>query len=100
MAKRTGTRDTVLIGKRGQVVIPLHLRKALRLGEGDLLSIREDEGRVVLERVVMVPAAVQETVARAALSNARSVDEYIEARKTVRAIGLDPGTIQHDPPKE
>jgi len=41
----------VKVTRKGQVTIPLVIRKALGIKEGDILAVREEGGRVVLEKV-------------------------------------------------
>ena len=40
----------VHLGRQGRLVIPAALRRSLDLEEGDKLIIREEEGRLVLEK--------------------------------------------------
>jgi AbrB family looped-hinge helix DNA binding protein len=40
------------IGERGQVTIPHNLREEFGLEGGDEVSVREDDGRIVLEKAV------------------------------------------------
>jgi AbrB family looped-hinge helix DNA binding protein len=48
----------VLVGERGQVVIPAVVRRRLGIEEGDRLSLVVDErGRIVMERVDPDPIA-------------------------------------------
>jgi len=41
----------VRVTRKGQVTIPIAIRRALGIREGDILAVREESGRVVLERV-------------------------------------------------
>ena len=41
----------VRVTRKGQVTIPLAIRKALGIKEGDILAVREEEGRVILEKI-------------------------------------------------
>jgi AbrB family looped-hinge helix DNA binding protein len=43
--------EVVRVGRRYTVVVPKHLREKLGLKEGDLLRIRIEEGKLILERV-------------------------------------------------
>ncbi len=45
---RKGT--AVVIGKQGRVVIPADIRNKVGLNEGDILVVRAEEGRIVLEK--------------------------------------------------
>ena len=40
----------VHLGRQGRVVIPASLRRSLQLEEGDKLVVREEAGRLVLEK--------------------------------------------------
>jgi AbrB family looped-hinge helix DNA binding protein len=42
----------VRLKQRGQITLPLEIRKRLQLNEGDLFEVHVDERRVVLEPVV------------------------------------------------
>lgn len=74
----------VNLGKQGRLVIPASLRRSLGFAEGDKLIVREEGGRLVIEK--------QETVKRrlksrfAAISGARHLaDELIAERKEAAA---------------
>mgnify|MGYP000066294575 CR=1 FL=1 len=41
----------VKVTRKGQVTIPLAIRKVLGIKEGDILAVREEGGRVILEKV-------------------------------------------------
>jgi AbrB family looped-hinge helix DNA binding protein len=40
----------VHLGRQGRIVIPASLRQSLKLETGDKLIIREEEGRIILEK--------------------------------------------------
>jgi len=44
------------IKQRHQLTIPRAIREKLHLGEGDQVEIREENGRIVIEPVKVVPA--------------------------------------------
>jgi AbrB family looped-hinge helix DNA binding protein len=44
-------RAHVKVTRKGQVTIPLAIRRALGIREGDILVVREEGGRVILEKV-------------------------------------------------
>jgi len=46
------------LSKRGQITLPAGVRKALGLKPGDLLVVRVEEGRVILEPAVALPVEV------------------------------------------
>jgi AbrB family looped-hinge helix DNA binding protein len=41
----------VKVTRKGQVTIPLAIRKALGIKEGDILAAREEGGKVILEKI-------------------------------------------------
>ena len=43
----------VKVTRKGQVTIPLAIRKALGIKEGDILAVREEGGKVILEKIVL-----------------------------------------------
>lgn len=91
--------QTVVIGKRGTVVIPAKLRKRFNLEEGSPLLVEEREGGLLLRPAVTAPVEVEvytpERLAEFFLNNAMDKDDYLEARKEVEAMGIDPETIDH-----
>ncbi|MFZ8855368.1 MAG: AbrB/MazE/SpoVT family DNA-binding domain-containing protein [Thermofilaceae archaeon] len=46
-----GVRAHVKVTRKGQVTIPLAIRRALGIREGDILVVREEGGRVILEKI-------------------------------------------------
>ena len=42
--------DIVVVRKRGVVVIPKSIREALGIGEGDVLRVSVEEGRIILSK--------------------------------------------------
>ncbi|HHP7231563.1 MAG TPA: AbrB/MazE/SpoVT family DNA-binding domain-containing protein [Xenococcaceae cyanobacterium] len=40
----------VKLGRQGRLVIPASLRRSLKLQEGDKLIVREENGRLILEK--------------------------------------------------
>jgi len=41
----------VKVTRKGQVTIPLAIRKALGIKEGGILAVREEGGKVILEKI-------------------------------------------------
>jgi len=91
--------QTVLIGKRGTVVIPAKMRKRYRLDEGSPMLMEEREEGILMRPAVTTPVDVEVyTPARLAeffLNNAMDKEDYLEARKEVEAMGIDPDAIDH-----
>jgi AbrB family looped-hinge helix DNA binding protein len=90
--------QTIVVGKRGTVVIPSALRKELRLDEGAPLQIEKRDGGLFLRSMVAEPEVeiyTPERLAEFFLNNVMTKDGYQEARRDVIAMGIDPDTIDH-----
>jgi len=91
--------QTVLVGKRGIVVIPAKLRKRYRLDEGSPLLVEEREEGILMRPAAVSPVEAEvytpERLAEFFLNNAMDRDDYLEARKEVESMGIDPDTIAH-----
>ncbi|MGB9662341.1 MAG: AbrB/MazE/SpoVT family DNA-binding domain-containing protein [Moorellaceae bacterium] len=49
---------TPRMGPKGQMTLPKEIRTALEIEEGDRILLRiEDDGKVVLERAIIIPAS-------------------------------------------
>ena len=92
--------ETTKIGKRGAVVIPAALRRRLGLEEGTLVIAEEREGGVLIRPAVALPVETYSPERRAEflLSNAVDADDYAQAVREVRRLGLDPERIPHKKP--
>lgn len=90
---------TVQMGKRGTLVIPAKMRKRYRLDEGSSMLIEEREDGLYLRPAVTTPVEVEiytpERLAEFFLNNAMDKEDYLEARKEVVAMGIDPDSIDH-----
>lgn len=74
----------VRVGPQGRIVIPAHIRKSLRIGPGEDLLIRVEDGRLVLEKREQVLERVQSWFAQVP-SEVSLVDDLIaERREEVR----------------
>ncbi len=93
--------QTILVGKRGTVVIPAKMRKRYRLSEGSQMLMEEREEGILMRPAVTTPIDVEvytpERLAEFFLNNAMDQDDYLEARKEVEAMGIDPDMIAHMP---
>jgi AbrB family looped-hinge helix DNA binding protein len=45
------TKTHVKVTRKDQVTIPLPIRKALGIKEGDILAVREEDGKIILEKI-------------------------------------------------
>jgi AbrB family looped-hinge helix DNA binding protein len=92
--------EVTKVGRRGSVVIPAKVRKQLGIAEGDLLIFEVVERGVIIRPAVALPVAdcPAERRAEFILNAAIDAADYARARKTVKAMGLDPERVPHDPP--
>lgn len=90
---------TIVMGKRGTIVIPAKLRQRLKLDEGSPLFIEEREDGLLMRPAVTTPAEVEiytpERLAEFFLNNVMTKEGYLEARKDVEQMGIDPDSINH-----
>jgi len=91
--------QTITLGKRGTLVIPAKIRKRYRLDEGNPMLIEEREDGIFLRPAVTTPIEVEiytpERLAEFFLNNVMSKDGYLEARRDVEEMGIDPDSIDH-----
>lgn len=91
--------QTVVVGKRGTVVIPAKMRKRYRLDEGSPMLVEEREDGILMRPAVTTPVEVEvytpERLAEFFLNNAMDKEDYLEARREVEAMGIDPDAINH-----
>jgi len=91
--------QTVQIGKRGTVVIPAKMRKRYNFEEGGTMLIEEREDGLLLRPAVTTPVEAEiytpERLAEFFLNNAMDKEDYLDARKEVEAMGIDPDSIDH-----
>jgi AbrB family looped-hinge helix DNA binding protein len=91
--------QTVLVGKRGTVVIPAKMRKRYRLDEGSFMLMEEREDGILMRPAVTTPVDVEiytpQRLAEFFLNNVMTKDGYLEARKDVTEMGIDPDSIDH-----
>lgn len=92
--------ETSKVGKRGAVVIPANLRKRFGIEEGALVIAEEREDGILIRPAVALPVEIysDERVAEFLLSNAIDAEDYADAVKRVKAMGLDPESIPHVEP--
>jgi AbrB family looped-hinge helix DNA binding protein len=90
---------TVVVGKRGTIVIPAKIRKRYRLDEGSPLLMEEREDGILMRPAVVTPVEVEvytpERLAEFFLNNSMDKDDYLEARREVESMGIAPDSIDH-----
>ncbi len=93
--------ETIKIGRRGTVVIPVSIRRSYRFEEGSLVIAEARPDGVLLRPVVTLPVEIYsaERKAEFLLNNTVTADDYASAVKEVRNMGLDPETIPHKKPE-
>ena len=91
--------EYIRVGKRGTVVIPADLRRQYGLCEGDMLAMEECSGGLLIKPVRAYETEVYtpRRTAEFMLNNAVDAAEYDDAVAEVRAMGLDPDSIPHQP---
>ena len=89
------------MGKRGAIIVPASLRKRFGIEEGSLVIAEEKDDGILLRPAIVVPVEryTPERKAEFLLSNAVDANDYREARKEVRKLGLDPDKIPHQHPE-
>ncbi|MHB1018095.1 MAG: AbrB/MazE/SpoVT family DNA-binding domain-containing protein [Coriobacteriia bacterium] len=94
--------DYIRIGKRGTVVIPASARRRYGLEEGEMLVMEESAAGLLLKpvRAYEVEVYTPERQAEFLLNNAVTPAEYDDALAEVRALGIDPATVPHQPRPE
>jgi len=94
--------ETVRLGKRGTLVIPVAMRKKYGLKEGMQLSIEAQSEGVLLRPVVTLPVEIYtpERKAEFLLNAAITMEEYSEAVEKISEMGIDPKTIPHEKPNK
>ncbi|HET8524696.1 MAG TPA: AbrB/MazE/SpoVT family DNA-binding domain-containing protein [Thermomicrobiales bacterium] len=85
--------------EHGAVLIPAELRERLGLEDGTLLVVEGDDAGLYLRRAYPEPEVYSpERIAEFLLNNAITAEDYENAVKEVRRLGIDPASIPHDPP--
>jgi len=93
--------ESARVGKRGAIILPAKLRKQFGIEEGSIVTAEARDDGILVRPAVIVPVEryTPERKAGFLLSNATSAEDYREARKAVRKLGLDPDSIEHRRPK-
>jgi AbrB family looped-hinge helix DNA binding protein len=91
--------QSVILGKRGTLVIPAKIRKRYCLDEGSPMLIEEREDGILMRPAVTTPVEVEvytpERLAEFFLNNVLTREGYLEAREEVKTMGIDPDSIDH-----
>ena len=89
--------EVTKLGKRGTMVLPASLRRRYGFEEGSVIVAEEHADGILIRPAVVMPVETYtpERKAEFLLNNAVDAADYESARVDVRAIGLDPDTIQH-----
>ena len=93
--------ESARVGKRGAIIVPARLRKQFGIEEGSIVTTEARDDGILIRPAVIVPVEryTPERKAEFMLSNATNAEDYREARKAVRKLGLNPDSIQHQRPK-
>lgn len=91
--------QTIVMGKRGTVVVPAKIRKRYKLDEGSPMVVEEREDGILMRPAIQAPAEVEvytpERLAEFFLNNVLTKDGYLEARRDVELMGINPDSIDH-----
>lgn len=93
-------KSTTRVGQRGTVVIPAELRKRYQLTEGSTVIAEPRDDGILLRPATVLPLEIYSPRRKAEflLSNAVDGEDYEDAVRNVRDLGLDPQDIPHEPP--
>ena len=95
-------KETVKIGRRGTIVLPVSVRRSYGLEEGATALIEERDDGILIRPAAVLPIEVYTAARKAAfvLSGAMNADDYAVACDEVRRMGLDPEKIPHSKPSD
>lgn len=90
-------KQTIKFGRRGTVVIPAEIRRTYRFEEGSPIIVETRPDGVLLRPVLVLPIEkyTPERKAEFLLNNAVTAEDYEQAVKEIRDMGLDPENILH-----
>lgn len=97
---RREAREASKVGKRGTIVLPAPFRRRFGIKDGSFVIAEEREEGILIRPAVVMPVEIYTPERRAEflLSNAVDAEDYAQAEKEVRKMGLDPSTIPHYKP--
>ena len=75
---------TVRVQEKGQVTIPLEIRKKLNLKKGDLVTFVETESGVLIKPAEVIVTAALEEIGRALKEKGISLEQLIERGREIR----------------
>jgi AbrB family looped-hinge helix DNA binding protein len=92
--------EATRVGKRGTIVLPAKMRRRYGFQEGTMVVAEESPYGVLLRPAAVLPVEIYtaERKAEFLLSNAVDKQDYTQALKTVRGMGLDPTRVKHRKP--
>jgi len=90
--------QAVPIGKRGTIVIPANLRRRFGFDEGSIVITEEKENGLLIRPAVVNPVEIYSPEKKAyfLLSNTTDKEDYLEACKEVKKLGINPDDIKHE----
>jgi len=94
------TTTPAMVDSRGAFVIPKKIREQLGIEPNGMVLLDVCERRLVIRpaMAVSVERYSPRRVAEFLLNNAIDTEEYARAVEDVRSMGIDPGSIPHEPP--
>jgi AbrB family looped-hinge helix DNA binding protein len=89
----------ITVNQRGALTLPKEIRDRAGIPNGGPVRVQMTRDGVLLTPVVALPVEIYspERIAEFRLNNAVDAADYQAALKEVRAMGLDPKTIPHQP---
>lgn len=74
----------VRVQEKGQVTIPLHIRRKLKLKKGNMVAFVETKDGVILVPVEMIASQALEQIGQALQGKVLSLDELIDQGRDIR----------------
>ena len=74
----------VRVQEKGQVTIPLEIRKKLNLKKGDFVSVREVEGGVLIQPVEVIVGNALDQLGEILREKGITLEELIESGREIR----------------
>jgi AbrB family looped-hinge helix DNA binding protein len=75
----------VRVQEKGQVTIPLEMRRRLGLKKGDLVTFVETEKGILIQPAEVIVSAALEMIGESLKAKSVTLDELIERGRTIRA---------------